>query len=59
MRHGIANSITEHVEDHLASSEEENPKRDVSEWPAILQGIRDKDYLHGQVDQEEYAIDQV
>ena len=59
MRYGIANRVTEHVEDHLANDEEEDPKGDVSERPAILQGVRNKYYLHGQVDQEAYAIDQV
>ncbi len=59
MRYGIADSVTEHVEDHLADDEEENPKGDVSERPAILQRVRDEYYLHGQVDQQAYAVDQV
>ena len=59
MRYGIANSITEHVEDDLANDEEENPKGDVSKRPAILECVCDKYDLHGQVDQQAYAVNQV
>ena len=59
MRYCMADSIAEHVEEHLANNEEENPKGDISERPAILQGVRNKYNLHGQVDQEAYAINQV
>lgn len=59
MRYGVADSITEHVEDHLANDEEENPKGNISERPAILQGIRNEYDLHGQVDQQAYSINQV
>ena len=59
MRHRITDSVAEDVEDYLANNEEEDPKRDVPERPAILQGVRDKYDLHGQVDQKADAIDQV
>ena len=59
MRYGIADSITEDVEDHLTNDEEEHSKGYISEWPAILQGIGNQYDLHGQVNQQAYAIDQV
>ena len=59
MLDGITNLVTKDVQDHLANNEEEDPKSNVSQRPAILQGIRDEYDLHHNVDQQADAIDEV
>lgn len=55
----LANAVCEGVEDDLADHEKEDAEDDVSNWPAVLEGICDKQDLHNQVDEKENAVEDV
>lgn len=50
MLHGIADLGWEGVKDDLPDSEEEYPESNISKRPTILQGPRNKNNLHDDID---------
>ena len=55
----LADSLTEQVHNDLTDDEEEDAKRNVSEWPSLLQCTRDQKDLHNDVDEEEDGAEDV
>ena len=55
----LADGRGEDVEYDLSNDEEEYSESNVTQWPAILQRVDDKEDLHDQVDQDADAIDEV
>lgn len=59
VRRILADHDAEDVEDDLADDEEEYAEADVEERPAVLQRVDHKHDLHHEVDEQEYAIEDV
>ncbi len=55
----FADCVTEDVYDHLPNDEEEYPKRNVAQRPAILQRVGDENDLHHHVHEQADAVDYV
>lgn len=47
--HCVADRSWERVKNDLPDSEEEHPESNISQRPAILQGPRNKNYLHDDI----------
>ena len=59
MFHIVADGVAEDIENDLTNDEEEYAKRDVPKRPSILERIGDENYLHDDVYQQAYPIDQI
>ncbi|RDW88593.1 hypothetical protein BP6252_00625 [Coleophoma cylindrospora] len=59
MAHSRADVVAEHIQDHLSNDQEEDPKRNIPQGPAILQRVGHEDDLHHDIDHERNAIDQI
>lgn len=55
----LADLLAERVENNLADGEKEGAKRDIPQWPPILQGIRHEDNLHAHIDEQLDPVDQI
>jgi hypothetical protein len=56
---GLANSVTEDIENNLSNDEEECTESEISQWPAILQSIDHKNNLGDKVNYQSNGRDQV
>jgi hypothetical protein len=59
MLHAVADGVAEDVKNDLTNHEEEDAKRDVAQWPAILERAHNKDDLAGDVDKQENGVHNV
>lgn len=59
MLHILADLLAESVEHDLTDDEKANPKRDIAQRPAILQGVRNENHLHDDVDEQLDPVDQI
>ena len=59
MLHVTADGITKDIDNDLANNEEEYPKRNVTQRPTILQGVRNEDDLHHHVHEHTDPVNDV
>jgi len=55
----VADRVAEHIQDHLPNDEEEDAKRDVTQWPAVLERADYEDDLAHNVDEQEDGVHDV
>ena len=55
----VADGVAEDVEDDLTNDEEEDAKRDITEWPAVFEGSNNQNDLADSVDEEANGVDDV
>lgn len=55
----VADGVAEDVEDDLTNNEEEDAKRNITEWPAVFKGSNNQNDLADSVDEEANGVDDV
>ena len=55
----VADGVAEDVEDDLTNNEEEDAKRNITEWPAVFKGSNNQNNLADSVDEEANGVDDV